>query len=342
MNQSINPYCQYNIYLSVLLTFLSPLCASANRMDTLLSTTKVSSTEDYASVNKDLAHYYSSPFSKKDDINTRLITALDIYQARPYQYDSVGDGPEGDFDNRPIIATHGFDCMTLTNTVLAMVVSDNLSTFYNNYTRIRYQSLPRGYFKRHHFISFQWHPHNVQLGFIKDITSTIQVNNQAIATLLKTAINYPNWLVFQKKLLSKNQALSSQQNRIWQQAMQESSAVQARVPYIKFTDFLASSQTTSAILKQIPGGSIVYFVTPHWDLREVIGTELDIAHLGFITVRDRTHYITHASLKGVVTLPLVDYIRKVKENNKRFSGFNVEQILIPNKHIPEQPVSVPQ
>jgi len=342
VNQSINLYCQYIIHLSALLTFLSPVCASANRMDTLLSTTKASRTEDYASVNRDLVRYYSSPFSKQNDINSRLITALDIYRARPYQYDSVGDGPEGDFDNRPIIATHGFDCMTLTNTVLAMVVSEDLPAFYNNYTRIRYQSFPKSYFKRHHFISFQWHPHNVQLGFIKDITSSIQVNNQTISTLLETAINYPKWLEFQKKLLSKNQVLSPQQNRIWQQAMQESSTVQALVHYIKFDDFLASPQATSAILKQIPGGSVVYFVTPHWDLREVIGTELDIAHLGFITVRDRIHYITHASLKGVVTLPLVDYVRKIKESNKRFSGFSVEQILIPNKHIPEQLVSAPQ
>ncbi len=331
MNQSINRYYVSWDFLCIALSLASALCAYANRMDTLLSTTKPAQAQDYASVSKDLATYFTDYYAVHDDANTRLIKALDIFLGRPYQYDSVGDGPDGDFDNRPTVATHGFDCMSLTNTVLAMVVSEDISSFHQHYRRIRYHSLPAGYFNRHHFISFQWHPHNQKQGYIHDLTRSIKLNSEPLARTLETAIDYPSWLVFQKKMLSKNHALTTQQDRIWQQELRTSSSHNAKLDYIKFNDFLASPTATSSILAQIPGGSIIYLVTPHWDLRAVIGTELDIAHLGFIVIRDGVHFITHASLKGVVSLPLVDYIRYLQDNNKRFAGFSIEKILIPGK-----------
>ncbi len=330
MNQYLTMLSRLNHFVISILIFCiwQPGFAKQDRMEMLLSHSKASQLSDYDSVDKDLNLYFTHSLQPSDDIATRVIKATDIFLTRPFVFDSVGDGSDGDFDSRPTLATHGFDCMSLSNVVLAMVSSNTVSDFYRNYDSIRYQKFPKSYFSRHHFISFQWHTYNTKHGFITDITRTLQYQNKPVSTRLHSSIDYPGWLQFQKTLLNKKKPLSKSQLSRWQQTYQNSKPVQIDIDYIRFSDFLSNPSTTNALLAQIPSGSIVYFVTPHWDLKKAIGTELDIAHLGFVIVRDKIHYLRHASssMRAVVEVKLVDYIKEMHEKSKTFQGFTVERI----------------
>ena len=327
MNQSFSACgTAWQVCIFISLCALPHHLHAKDRLSLLQSTSKTVDQLAYKSVAIDLDNYFSS-VTAHDTINTRLIKATDIFMHRPYQYDSVGDGEHADFDTRPLLATHGFDCLSLTNMVLAMVLSVSKEDFHNKYVRIRYQDAFPSYFSRHHFMSFQWRPSNIGHGFIKNIsTNFVDANHVALAKTLRTPVNYKRWLIFQKNLLEKHKPLTSLQRKIFTRHYHASSSLDATLSYISFSDFLAHTKNTEAVLAQITPGSIIYFVTPQWDLRSVIGTHLDIGHLGFVVAKNQTLYFRHASLSGVVEIPLVDYIKSLAKKNKAFKGFVVDRI----------------
>ena len=281
---------------------------------------------------------YSQYFSQRDhlssNVNTRVLAASDLMMGKPYQFDSHGDAEGDAFDPRPLYTTESFDCMTFVTTILALVESNNLDDFYRNLRLVRYGTLKPSYFHRHHFISTEWNPANMSLGFIRDITTKITAHDGTpLAQVNTEIINYPNWLLFQKKHFSQLSKWTSQQEQAWQSAYQHSQQELAVLSYIPLSKvFLDNGDVDPAVLQQIPGGSVIEFVTPGWDLRNTIGTKLDVMHLGLVVEKAGIKFLRHAKIRDQVTeLPLADYLTFLRDHVPRAQGFHLEKILLLQK-----------
>ena len=83
------------------------------------------------------------------------------------------------------------------------------------------------------------------------------------------------------------------------------------------------------IIKQIPNGAIVEIIRPNWDLYKVIGTNLNVSHLGFVVWEKDKPYFIHASSDKlmVVKTPLIEYLN-IARDNPTIKGINIQIIKI--------------
>lgn len=100
------------------------------------------------------------------------------------------------------------------------------------------------------------------------------------------------------------------------------------IPYIPLGQLINhQGQLNTYLLKQIPSGAIIEIVRPNWHLKEIIGTDLDISHLGFAFWKNNILYFRQASSTEhkVVDLPLLTYLNEASKN-PTIGGINVQII----------------
>ncbi|MNT78847.1 hypothetical protein D3C72_2181220 [compost metagenome] len=101
----------------------------------------------------------------------------------------------------------------------------------------------------------------------------------------------------------------------------------ARVRYIGKKDLL-----NEKVLSRIPSGAIFNVVRPAWDLKEAVGTALDVSHQGFVVQENGETYIIHASngrgrdgqddSMRVKKDLLREYVEQVMMNSPTTAGMN--------------------
>ena len=283
--------------------------------------------------------YFQHPLHLTHDANTRILLATDIFLGKPYSLDSMGDSEHDLFDPRPIIQTEGFDCMTLVTTVLGLIESHNFEDFPHTLSLVRYGHKKPAYFNRHHFISHEWNPSNTRLGFLEDKTPhIIDESGSPLAKVHTGVVDYPNWLLYQKKYLSRNAPLQPQQQKIWQETFARSHKSLSVITYIPFSAFFyPNGEPNHYVINQIPSGSIIEFVTPDWDLTDKIGTHLDVMHLGFVVTKGShtERFFRHAKLgASVVEVPLIDYLRFMINHIPQAKGIHIEAVQLTHSKKP--------
>ena len=92
--------------------------------------------------------------------------------------------------------------------------------------------------------------------------------------------------------------------------------------------FNQSGEPHICLFDQIPSGGIIEIVRPNWDLREKIGTCLNVSHLGFVFRRGKDLIFREASLllKQVCDVALIDYLRTYL-NSTSVKGIHIEAVL---------------
>lgn len=223
----------------------------------------------------------------------------------PYCAGALGEGPDGQYDQNPLYRFDAFDCLTYVNTVLALSLANESLDYEQLMLRLNYYDAEPCYLKRYHFMSVDWNLMNQQAGFIKDITTTIC--NPSGDRLYKTAtafIDKPQWFKHQGIPKAIAEQFTPQQAQI---------------------DFLPLDLSYD---KQIPNASIIEIVRSNWDLRDKIGTELLVSHLGFVFRRDQQLLLRHASSlqKQVVEVPLRDYLEQQRAVAS-IVGINIQKIM---------------
>jgi len=194
-----------------------------------------------------------------------------------------------------VINLHGLDCTTYVENVLAFgLMLQNEKTQFEDYTNeletIRYKNGKLdGYASRLHYFS-EWIANNEKKGLIKDITSEIggteitkEINfmssHRDLYPLLSDDVNY-------EKIKASEDYLNNQAICILPQDQ------------IEVNDHLIQSGDIIALTTSING--------------------LDITHTGIASrEKDGRIHLLHASSSGEVKvseLPLVDYLKKVKNN----------------------------
>lgn len=277
--------------------------------------------------NKVIITLYKQPGSQANNILDRINVDSAYFLAKPYHMFPVGEGEAGEFDKSPLYRTDIFDCMTYVTTVLALARGNNLAQFQQNFISLSYQQDTPDFINRNHFVESDWNVNNARKGYIKDITTQFK---QVKILYANTWINKPLWY----------KQISPQRIRLFvypddNQAQlllsslrahaKQVSAVQVHTPYIPLTMLYDSKgQPNMAIFNQIPSGSIIEIVRPNWNLTPLIGTNLNISHLGFAIRTPQGLVFRESSLDQgkVIQVSLTNYLKQFL--NTSVKGINVE------------------
>lgn len=262
----------------------------------------------------------------------RLHQASQSFLGQPYLGGACGEGDLGAFDQSPLYRTDCFDCVTYVNTVLALMQASCLAEFKRAMLALNYYQSKPCYLSRFHFMSADWMVENAIQGVIEDITYTVtDKTGNALQREASTVIDKPNWLRYRSiddiKLLDKVDSADASRrlDELHQQACSYR-CVDVVTPYLALGDFFdRHGQHNDAVLEQIPHGCLLLIVRPNWDLREQIGTCLNVSHIGFVVdVDGMLMYRQASSVEGAVCdVPLIDYLRRCVKS-PTIAGINLQ------------------
>ncbi|CAM2924057.1 N-acetylmuramoyl-L-alanine amidase-like domain-containing protein [Legionella worsleiensis] len=283
--------------------------------------------------------YHSLESIPNASITERIDWISEHFKGTPYILGSLGEGPNARYDQFPRYRVDGFDCDTYVNTVLALAVANSLETFKQCLQYTRYNDGKIAYINRNHFTSIDWNRNNQNRGLIKDITLSIKNKlNQPVALYTKTMIDKPGWYAHKTKdtirWVHENKSEQAKCLSELQKKGHKLKATLSVVPYIPLNVLFTKDGTPDRdLFNQIPSGSIVEIVRINWNIRHLIGTSLNISHLGFaIRKNDQLYFRQASSQHGkVVDVPLIDYLNAAQKS-PTIKGINI-QVLIPKKPI---------
>jgi hypothetical protein len=251
------------------------------------------------------------------DFQDRIDFFSQAFLDHPYLNGALGEGESAEFDQQPLYRTDYFDCLTYVNTVLALALSNNLEVFCRNILRLNYRDSRPLYENRYHFTSIDWNAAHEKSGLFSDITKTFEIP----ALLAETTIDRSNF--FQHKNYQDIKRLQEISSNEAENILKKLHALgdvfspeKSTVNYLPIQAILASQNTKERFQAQLPELTLAEMVRPNWDLREKIGTHLNISHLGFLFKRDNTLRFRHATvdLGKVVEIDFFEYLEKFKES----------------------------
>ena len=259
------------------------------------------------------------PFPRLD---ARITHFSALFLGKPYLSGAQGEGEKGEFDQSPVFRFDAFDCLTYVNNVLALALSENESDFLRKLLQINYYEGVAKYENRFHFMSIDWNPQNQNNTILIDITETV-----GDVLYAEGEIDKPGWFLKRTEQdIKLKKPVSDAEKKQLLSLLQAKSAQfkkeMARVPYLPLKTALENQ-----VLQKIPHESIIEIVRPNWQLKEKIGTNLHISHLGFAIRRDNQLFFRHASSekKQVVEVLLVDYLRNCL-SSETIKGINIQKI----------------
>lgn len=249
------------------------------------------------------------------EITERVDFFSKAFLERPYLIGANGEGEEAEFDQRPLFRTDFFDCLTYVNTVFALAISENLEDFRRNIVKVNYREARSVYENRHHFMSIDWNPENKKLGLIEEISDTLGIPLELAETTIDR-MGFFQHRQFQdiKRLLP----LSSDEEDRLLKKMRELGKNFGKQPsclaYLSLENLLNNHAMQKIFFEKLPSVSLVEMVRPNWDLRDKIGTHLNVSHVGFLFKREKNLLFRHATatLGKVVEVDFWDYVEAFK------------------------------
>lgn len=266
------------------------------------------------------------------------ITAISAWLlGKPYLLGALGEGENANYDQFPLYRFDAFDCQTYVETVLAIALAKDAPTFKQCMNQIRYHQGLVSFTTRNHFTSLDWNQNNQNQGLLKDITFTFQnKSNQPVAKIATAYINKPEWYqsftTDQIRIGKTEEQEVKQRLSALKQEGQKLKGSSAQIPYIPLTAlFTQKGRPNQYLFKQIPNAAIIEIVRPNWDLRDKIGTCLNVSHLGFAIWQEGTLMFREASSieKKTIDISLVKYLQDALDS-PTIAGINV-QVVLPEK-----------
>lgn len=255
-----------------------------------------------------------------------------LWQGRPYLISAQGEGSNAKFDQSPLYRDDVFDCVTFVNNVLANVFSENVRARESQLLRLNYYDADPLYEKRFHFMSVDWNAQNQKNNVVRDITNKIvDQHNHSIALLSVGEIDKPNWFLKRTTQDIKLKISETEKEKLLIELHALSKCVRkmpVALPYLPLSKLFSDQGLPNEYLfQQIPHKSIIEIVRPNWNLRDKIGTELHVSHVGF-AIRDKNQLLfRHASSEaGCVTeILLTEYLKKYLRS-ETVKGIHVQMV----------------
>lgn len=270
------------------------------------------------------------PDAPSKSVSDRIQYFNHILLDKPYILTALGEGPKAKYDQAPLYRFDGFDCQTYVETILALALADSEQDFKQCMQKIRYAHGENRYLKRHHFTSPDWNAFNQRQGILKDITASIVDHDyHAKARYAHTVIDQAAWYQhFDRskiRLCQTSPTILAQRLKQLQKSGQSLPRKTSRIAYIPIQDLVAKNKQSQYLLDQIPNGAIIEIVRPNWDLTKLIGTHLNVSHLGFaIREHGELYFYNASSLVGKSSKPkLVEYLLSM-QSQPSIQGINIQ------------------
>jgi hypothetical protein len=278
--------------------------------------------------------YHTLAAIPKSEMSERLDVISQQFLNKPYLLGALGEGRQGKFDQFPLYRTDAFDCETFVDTVLAVALAKDQTGFKQCINQIRYRHGQVSFLARNHFTDLDWNRNNQQQGFVKDITKQLHdQQNQPIFKNATAQINKPSWYqhftLENIRLLNNNPDERSKRLTLLKQRGSQLETVVSTIPYIPLTAlFDKDGKKNIFLLKQIPDGAIIEIVRPNWNLKDEIGTNLNVSHLGFGFWRKDVLMFSEASSthQRTIEIPLAEYLQKFLQS-PTIKGINVHAVV---------------
>jgi len=243
----------------------------------------------------------------------------------PYVDGSLGEGNQGKYDKDPLVRFDVFDCTTYVEAVLAGALSNSTADFMPNLIKLRYKEGNVSFVTRNHFPSLDWIPNNQKV--LMDITD--QVAGRFV-TMANTVIDKPAW--YEK--MTKDRLQCKEDDSIACSALLEQLRAEGKAfrpetvatPYVPLTAlYLDDKAVNLALLDRIPSGSIINMVRPNWEIKQWIGTNMNVSHQSIAIRKGDTLFLRHASQtdKKVIDVDFLKYFSQYNETSS-LQGFNVQ------------------
>lgn len=282
-----------------------------------------------ADISKILNNLKSPSFKSNQD---KLAYLNKIFINKPYEFNALGEGKYGEFDDYPLYRTDTFDCETYVDTLIALDLATDLQSFKDIMIKIRYKNGNVSFVDRNHFTCLDWNTNNQKQNITHDITHNIKLGNKDITKDANTYIDKPNWY--------KNLTVARVRLKGLDEDEKNKKLADLRAQGVKFKKELSTisyipldkifpdkDNIDMRIINQIPNGSIIEIVKLNPELYKIIGTNLNISHLGFVIWENEKPFFIHASSdkQMVVKNLLVEYLKKAK-STQYIEGINVQVI----------------
>lgn len=266
-------------------------------------------------------------------ISSRILQISEAWLGKAYERGALGEGEKGDFDQWPLYRFDAFDCETYVDTVLALALAQNPTTFKSCIRKIRYRDGIVSLLNRNHFTCLDWNRNNQRQGFFADITTTIHGgHHQPIVRFAKAEIDKAAWYhhigQHQIRLVHASSTEIRNHLTLLNEKTKSLSKQVSTIPYLPLSIlFDIQGKPNMQIFKQIPNAAIIELVRPNWDLTETIGTHLNVSHMGFAIWSNGRLLFRNASTlhQQVVEESLIDYLRQMRES-PTVKGINVQVI----------------
>ncbi len=269
-----------------------------------------------------IENYFLSAVHLKN-IPERIAYFGELFLGAPYVNGPQGEGEDAEFDQSPLYRFDCFDCVTYVNNVLALSFSNNTLEFKHNLLKLNYYDSKPEYQNRFHFMSIDWNSQNQKNNFLRDMTADIAEPEYAIGEIDK-----PNW--FLKRSLDDIKLVNAVNTTVKKNLAEKLKKLQnlsqhfkkqtARLAYLPTQKLLERN-----ILEKISHGAIIEVVRPNWNLKDKIGTNLHVSHIGFGIRKNNNLYFRHASSehKKVEEVLLKNYLQNFLDS-ATIKGVNIQ------------------
>jgi len=291
---------------------------------------------DMSVFKNDVKKYYKTvERARSNDLTQRIHAASGYFLGKPYMLFPQGEGKRGKYDQKPTYRTDAFDCVTYVEAVIALSLANDYKTFEKFLMQLRYKNGRLGFITRNHITSVDWNKNNSP--WVKDITNEITDNQGWPVTqfarvmidkggFFRVKADSPLYLL--KEITPKEEDKRREVLTRFAYKQQPQDGTMLYIPLTRL--FNKKQKPNEALFKQIPDGTIVQIIRPNWDVREKVGTNLNVSHMGFAIKKDGKLYYREASSidKKVIDILLTSYLKK-QLKSPTVKGIAVFKVVVP-------------
>ncbi len=225
-------------------------------------------------------------------MSTEAFAQVNYYLDKAYVINPLGEGEDAPYAKGPLFRDDAFDCTTYVEALLAQHKSqENTDDFLENLLLLRYSDGELDFFKRAHFMEFQWIPNALKQGFIEEYPLEL-------AEEYLMEIDMETWFLQNNSVKNKDDAYKNKAKE--QKNIQFSFSF---IPKNKIDNFFVeelSNEMVVFFLRELPANTIA----------GQKNKQKHITHMGIIN--NGVLYHASSTKKKVVRVNFIDYLNANK------------------------------
>jgi Protein of unknown function (DUF1460) len=255
-------------------------------------------------------------------LDERIDKVSERFLGTPYKLGPLGEGPQGQFQRKPLIDFKEVDCTTLVEQVMALAIDGNLDRAIATLQKIRYKNGDIRYESRNHFPEADWIPNNIAAGYLRDITRQVAGDRTRTVTM---TISKSQWYAqkTEKDLVGFDNASPQERTELvkrWRNLGKQFPDQKVSLEYLPIEDI-------KDLLRRIPSGTIGNLVRDP----ETRGlAPVIISHQFFIIDGPDGKVVRHAAYGDrVKDIPALEYFAHYANAHWRLLGLNLNEVRKP-------------